>query len=284
MIERSSIKERAMRMFRANYWPCVGLFAIFAAITGALSGVGSIYSTITDLGKLSEDSEFLKEASAAVTGLSVLFSLMSTAVTIFLLGPLQVSEAKAGLNVYDGNKPDFRHILYGFSEGRYWKSVGVIALMFLFITLAVFAAVIPASIILAIPAIAGGFFEGAEISAAFVVGLVLAVIVVMIPTIILGIGFSQVHFAVAAEGRSGMDAIKRSWELMRGHKWEYFVFALSFLGWELLNVLTLGVLGIFRVNPYVAICYAGYHRELVYSEEPMLMGEPAVDEYGQIRF
>ena len=51
----------------------------------------------------------------------------------------------------------------------------------------------------------------------------------------------------------GMDsnrALQLSSELMDGHKFDAFVMDLSFLGWYILSVLTLGLLGVFWVNPY----------------------------------
>lgn len=39
-------------------------------------------------------------------------------------------------------------------------------------------------------------------------------------------------------------------EMMDGNKWDTFVLDLSFLGWELLSAVTLGIAGIFYVNPY----------------------------------
>ena len=40
--------------------------------------------------------------------------------------------------------------------------------------------------------------------------------------------------------------------MMKGHKWKTFVYDLSFLGWLLLSILTLGLLTIFYVSPYKA--------------------------------
>ena len=37
---------------------------------------------------------------------------------------------------------------------------------------------------------------------------------------------------------------------MKGHKWELFLVDLSFLGWEILGGITLGLLNLFYVNPY----------------------------------
>ena len=38
------------------------------------------------------------------------------------------------------------------------------------------------------------------------------------------------------------EAITLSRKMMKGHKWQCFVFELSFLGWEVLGALTLGIL------------------------------------------
>lgn len=58
------------------------------------------------------------------------------------------------------------------------------------------------------------------------------------------------------------DALKLSMRMMKGHKWQFFVFQLSFLGWQLLNALTMGILGIFWVLPYQHISMAGWYLEL----------------------
>lgn len=57
------------------------------------------------------------------------------------------------------------------------------------------------------------------------------------------------------------DALKLSMRIMKGKKWKLFVFQLSFIGWELLNVLTLGILGIFFVSPYVKSSMACWYLE-----------------------
>ena len=53
----------------------------------------------------------------------------------------------------------------------------------------------------------------------------------------------------------GREAIRRSKEMMRGHRWELFVCDLSFLGWALLVMLTAGILSVW-VTPYRQTTYA----------------------------
>ena len=58
------------------------------------------------------------------------------------------------------------------------------------------------------------------------------------------------------------DALKLSMRMMNGHKWEFFVLLLSFLGWGILTVLTLGILGVFYVGPYQKSSFAAYYLEI----------------------
>lgn len=46
-------------------------------------------------------------------------------------------------------------------------------------------------------------------------------------------------------------AFEISKKMMKGNKWNAFVLDLSFLGWQILSGITIGILGIFYVNPYV---------------------------------
>ena len=60
----------------------------------------------------------------------------------------------------------------------------------------------------------------------------------------------------------GKDAITLSRQMMNGHKWNTFVLDLSFIGWELLSVLTAGLLGLFYVKPYEAATGAELYQVL----------------------
>ena len=50
--------------------------------------------------------------------------------------------------------------------------------------------------------------------------------------------------------------------MMKGHKWHAFILDLSFLGWMILAVLTLGVLSFFWVDPYIKSTNAALYTEL----------------------
>ena len=54
-------------------------------------------------------------------------------------------------------------------------------------------------------------------------------------------------------------AITLSRNMMKGHKWEAFVCDLSFIGWTIIDFLTLGLSGIVFSNPYKACFYGEYY-------------------------
>ena len=57
------------------------------------------------------------------------------------------------------------------------------------------------------------------------------------------------------------EALKLSREMMRGHKWNLFVLDLTFMGWVLLTILTLGIGGLW-LTPYMQTTVAHYYEDL----------------------
>lgn len=56
-----------------------------------------------------------------------------------------------------------------------------------------------------------------------------------------------------------LDAITLSRRMMQNHKWECFKLQLSFIGWHLLGILTLGLSRIIYSNPYMIGTYTEYY-------------------------
>ena len=88
-------------------------------------------------------------------------------------------------------------------------------------------------------------------------------LLLIIPGVIAAIGYSQVYFIkLDNPDMKEMDVLKKSKELMNGHKMDYFVLCLSFIGWILLGVLTLGIL-YFWLIPYMSVTQANFYNELI---------------------
>ena len=106
--------------------------------------------------------------------------------------------------------------------------------------------------------------------AQFLVGLFIALwsLLLVIPGIIKTFEYMMVGYILADEpDMAAMDALRKSKQMMKGHKWNAFVLGLSFLGWELLGVLTFGILDIFYVRPYVEATFAELY--LALKQQPM---------------
>lgn len=96
------------------------------------------------------------------------------------------------------------------------------------------------------------------------VGIIVGVgfILLVIPGIILALGYSQVYYIILDDEKIGItDAMKKSREMMKGHKWEFFVLGLSFIGWLLLGILTLGIL-YFWLIPYMEVTLCNFYNKL----------------------
>lgn len=104
------------------------------------------------------------------------------------------------------------------------------------------------------------FVAGLLYTLAVSVGLCLLIV----PGIIVACGFAMTFFIMVDDPTvSGVDALKQSWNMMNGHKWEYFCLMLRFIGWILLSCITCGILS-FWVNPYMYVTTLNYYRRMKY--------------------
>ena len=60
---------------------------------------------------------------------------------------------------------------------------------------------------------------------------------------------------------SPLEAIKKSKEMMYGHRWELFILELRFIPWFLLGIITLGI-GFIWIVPYFMTAYSEFYIQL----------------------
>ncbi len=278
MWDRKELKRRGMAAFKANYWRTVlvcfllsffvmgGSAAIGARKTlninhtynvpsvqsgqsGGLTVNGKSYGSVEsalealddlDLDDLDLDDLFLGSAQAfesdsgtgaailAVVG-AVVFLIIAIALLlrgvlkIFVLNPLEAGCRNFLLRNATGES-DLGDIGFGFTPD-YWRNVKTLFLRDLF---------------------------------RFLWGLLL-----IVPGIIKSYSYRMAPYILADRPElSGTEVLTLSRQMMDGHKWKTFVLDLSFIGWRILSALTLGMLGLFYVNPYRQCTNAELYREL----------------------
>lgn len=83
----------------------------------------------------------------------------------------------------------------------------------------------------------------------------------VIPGIIKGLAYSQYYFVLRDHPEYSItEAITESRKLMDGYKWKYFLLNLSFIGWSILAILTLGI-GFLWLIPYISTSLATFYNK-----------------------
>ncbi|MBO6137985.1 MAG: DUF975 family protein [Lachnospiraceae bacterium] len=210
MWNRAEVKATGKENFKKNYWKSVGIAIVYMIFFGA--GGSAVSSNSRQISE-KVDLNDPKVMSIVIAVISILgiIATVSFLVRIFVFNPLDVGCKRFYLVNQDTNA-DLGELGYGFAH-NYKGSIGGLFLRDLIIG----------------------------------IGLML----LFIPGIILSYAFKLVPFILADDPQCGaIEALKRSSAMMKGNKWRYFIYDLSFLGWDILSVLTCGILAVFYVNPY----------------------------------
>lgn len=150
--------------------------------------------------------------------------ILAPILTLLIAGPLAVGGAKFFLAIARARGPQASISLLFDGFSNYLKTVGLYVVMGIFV--------------------------------------LLWSLLLIVPGIIAAYRYSQAYYILSDEPEIGiMEAINRSKTLMVGHKWELFVLQLSFIGWALLCIITLGI-GFLWLAPYSATTSAVYYLHL----------------------
>ncbi|MGL5311721.1 MAG: DUF975 family protein [Peptostreptococcaceae bacterium] len=94
---------------------------------------------------------------------------------------------------------------------------------------------------------------------AWMLGLIMLAICAVV--IVFSISIAMTAYILVDKGMKVFEAIGLSMRMMKGHKWEFFVLYLSFIGWAILCILTLGI-GYLWLAPYISLTFANFYKEL----------------------
>lgn len=155
-----------------------------------------------------------------------------------------------------------------------WKMWKMFSVYLIFLV-----AYIGAIILMAIFTAIGVKALSAILGVAILVGLI-AVEVIMIQRAF-AITLSE-YIAIDNEDMTAKDSVNKSMELMDGYKWKLFCLVLSFIGWSILCVFTLGIGNLF-LTPYMQVSLVCFYENIlsekgenVKKEEPIKPAETEV--------
>ena len=87
----------------------------------------------------------------------------------------------------------------------------------------------------------------------------------IIPGIVKSYEYQMIPYLLAENPQMSREqAFAESKRMMSGQKWRAVVLDLSFIGWNILSAITLGILGIFYVQPYMDATHAALYEALRY--------------------
>ena len=87
-------------------------------------------------------------------------------------------------------------------------------------------------------------------------------LLLIIPGIVKALAYSLVPYILVDKPElSANEAINLSKAMMKGHKFDFFWLSLSFIGWILLSILTVGI-GMFWLMPYMYTTYAAFYQDV----------------------
>lgn len=232
------IKKTAKTKMNASYWKSVLTALILTIVTGGLAagssaGASTRTSIETQIGNSSASYGWFGHDFMTgpfwnfhlpfaqmwivylVLGILLLFVLSGLALNIFLLNPLESGCQRFFIvNHVETGQAKLGEIFHGFNR-QYLNVVKTMFLRDLY--------------------------------------LFLWTLLFLVPGIIKSYSYRLVPYILAEEpGMNSKEAFRLSRAMMNGNKWHAFLLDLSFLGWEILNVFTLGILGVFYVSPYRA--------------------------------
>lgn len=151
-------------------------------------------------------------------------------------------------------KAEFKDILV--SKNKLLKALGLTAILGIisFIVIFVTTSVITVTIITAI-------FSYNSINIGSIIAIILTVLLLVAYIIFTYMVVQAPYIIIEKEDIGLIEAMKLSAKIMKGNKWKYFVLQLSFIGWAILSIITLGI-GFLWLIPYVTLASTNFYKNL----------------------
>lgn len=270
MWTRAELKSKAKFSFKRNYWKSVLISLILALLVGGGSSGSSISSAVSNNLIGSSDSSVTDDYSNDDSSLYEGNDFYD--------------------DTYDGNVEDDIDDLKSMADNTAgMMAIGIFLIVFIIVFVVLMAVVILLDVFIFNPLEVGckkyylrNLNEPAQVGnigyafdnnyknitkTMFFRDLftVLWTLLFIIPGIVKSYEYQMIPYLLADNPQMTKEqAFEESKRMMQGQKWKAFVLDLSFIGWNILSALTLGILGIFYVQPYMDATHAALYEALRY--------------------
>ena len=270
MWTRAELKSKAKFSFKRNYWKSVLISLILALLVGGGSSGSSISSAVSNNLIGSSDSSVTDDYSNDDSSLYDGNDFYD--------------------DTYDGNVEDDIDDLKSMADNTAgMMAIGIFLIVFIIVFVVLMAVVILLDVFIFNPLEVGckkyylrNLNEPAQVGnigyafdnnyknitkTMFFRDLftVLWTLLFIIPGIVKSYEYQMIPYLLADNPQMTKEqAFEESKRMMQGQKWKAFVLDLSFIGWNILSALTLGILGIFYVQPYMDATHAALYEALRY--------------------
>ncbi|HYE69832.1 MAG TPA: DUF975 family protein [Anaerovoracaceae bacterium] len=144
---------------------------------------------------------------------------ISNIYSLLITGPMTLGYAMFAISIFRKRETSPAEVFYGFE--RFGKAFGLYIVMIIFVLLW--------SLLLIVPGIIAAF------------------------------RYSMCFYILADNPNIGiMEALNESKKMMRGNKWKFFCLNISFIGWGILCLLTLGI-GFLWLGPYMEVSIIAFY-------------------------
>lgn len=244
---RAALKDLAKEHIQGHYSSAILLNFIVGLIQMSVTFLLSFSVTFIFFATLA----LTQNANVADTGSFgiTVFTYLSSQVIAVFLGVFQVGLALFYLNLICKRPTSIGNLFYGFQTfGKSFKISLVIVLVNMLLSL-------PAQFIYAIR---DGYISNTYLPMAL--GILIVCVIIYIP---LSLSVSQVYFLMLDfPGLSTSELLKRSFTVMKGHRFRLFLLQLSFFPLMLLGILSIGI-GFLWLNPYMSSVYALFFLDIM---------------------
>ena len=239
MRTNTEYKNAALAALKGNWAKAVLASVVYAAVLYFAMGPYIIYSTKMHVYAM-ENMPVVSGGLSSVLGSAMAmaqdpeymalqqkangWSAVNLLAYIFVVYPMMVGFANAFLRLLTGGENDILGNVYKIATKKYWHKVWGMFLMYVFI--------------------------------------ILWSLLLFIPGIIKMFSYAMTPYILEENPELSADeAIDRSRAMMKGHKFDLFWLLLSFIGWFILSIFTMGIGGLW-LGPYMQTATAAFYEDV----------------------